>query len=228
MVARIIVTFTTILMILNFIKLVQAESRVPCFFIFGDSLLDNGNNNNLNTTARANYPPYGVDFPGGPTGRFTNGRNMADILAHVLGFGNFIPPFASASGSDILQGVNYASGSAGIRNESGSHLMVGIVVIVMTVAIGRGGGDCDGKLVDGGLSFLNFPCCNVSKTVAEGQCVPNTAPCPIRAAHAFFDNFHPTETGTMVAILRAYYSLLPSDTYPMDINHLLLSGLLGG
>ncbi|KAK8959311.1 GDSL esterase/lipase [Platanthera guangdongensis] len=41
----------------------MASPQVPCFFIFGDSLVDNGNNNGLLTLARANYMPYGVDFP---------------------------------------------------------------------------------------------------------------------------------------------------------------------
>lgn len=57
------------------------EPQVPCYFIFGDSLVDNGNNNKLVTEAKVNYPPYGVDFPGGvATGRFSNGENTADIL----------------------------------------------------------------------------------------------------------------------------------------------------
>lgn len=60
--------------------LVVAEPRVPCFFIFGDSIVDNGNNNFRQTTSRADFLPYGIDFPGGPTGRFSNGRNFADIL----------------------------------------------------------------------------------------------------------------------------------------------------
>lgn len=54
--------------------------QVPCYFVFGDSLADNGNNNGLKTQAKVNYPPYGVDFKDGPTGRFTNGRNFADII----------------------------------------------------------------------------------------------------------------------------------------------------
>ncbi|PHU26019.1 hypothetical protein BC332_04351 [Capsicum chinense] len=115
--------FTIIFLVLNIKTLVEGAPQVPCYFIFGDSLLDNGNNNELNTTAKANYSPYGVDFRDGrPTGRFTNGRNTADILAELLGFDHYIPPFASAKDSDILEGVNYASGSAGIRNDSGSHL----------------------------------------------------------------------------------------------------------
>lgn len=58
--------------------------QVPCYFIFGDSLYDNGNNNDLVTEAKANFPPYGIDFPDGPTGRFSNGRNIADIIGLFL------------------------------------------------------------------------------------------------------------------------------------------------
>nr|AFK47139.1 unknown [Lotus japonicus] len=100
----------------------HGNSQVPCLFIFGDSLSDSGNNNNLRTDARVNYYPYGIDFPAGPTGRFTNGRTVIDIITQLLGFEKFIPPFRDTSGSDILQGVNYASGAAGIRNESGTHM----------------------------------------------------------------------------------------------------------
>jgi len=58
----------------------HAAPQVPCFFIFGDSLADSGNNNNLVTAAKANYRPYGIDFPNGTTGRFTNGRSTVDII----------------------------------------------------------------------------------------------------------------------------------------------------
>ncbi|EXB58269.1 GDSL esterase/lipase [Morus notabilis] len=102
---------------------VNGDPRVPCFFIFGDSLADSGNNNQLDTLAKVNYKPYGIDFPRGtPTGRFTNGRTTADILGQLLGFSDFIPPFATARGDVILRGVNYASGAAGIRDESGQQL----------------------------------------------------------------------------------------------------------
>ncbi|XP_045825679.1 GDSL esterase/lipase At1g29670-like [Trifolium pratense] len=101
---------------------VVGEPQVPCLFIFGDSLSDSGNNNNLNTDAKVNYMPYGIDFPGGPTGRFTNGRTSIDIISQILGFPNFIPPYANTEGADIVLGVNYASGAAGIRNETGTHL----------------------------------------------------------------------------------------------------------
>ena len=57
-----------------------AEPQIPCYYVFGDSLLENGNNNNIITLAKANYLPYGIDFPGGPTGRFSNGKTTVDVL----------------------------------------------------------------------------------------------------------------------------------------------------
>ncbi|XP_009769554.1 GDSL esterase/lipase At1g29670 [Nicotiana sylvestris] len=96
--------------------------QVPCYFIFGDSLVDNGNNNNIQSLARANYLPYGIDFPGGPTGRFSNGKTTVDVIAEQLGFNGYIPPYATARGRDILGGVNYASAAAGIRDETGRQL----------------------------------------------------------------------------------------------------------
>ncbi|PIN04345.1 Triacylglycerol lipase [Handroanthus impetiginosus] len=110
--------FINIPQILN----IHAQQQVPCLFFFGDSISDNGNNNALTTLAKSNYPPYGIDFPDGLTGRFSNGEIVPDALAKFLGFANPIPPFAAARGSDILKGVNYASGGAGILDESGIQL----------------------------------------------------------------------------------------------------------
>lgn len=51
-------------------------------FFFGDSLVDNGNNN-MRIALRANYPPNGIDYPDAdPTGSFSNGRNLADYLGN--------------------------------------------------------------------------------------------------------------------------------------------------
>lgn len=59
----------------------QAEAA-RAFFVFGDSLVDAGNNNYLATTARADSPPYGIDYPTHlPTGRFSNGLNIADLIS---------------------------------------------------------------------------------------------------------------------------------------------------
>ena len=57
------------------------------FFVFGDSLVDNGNNNYLATTARADTPPYGIDYPTRrPTGRFSNGYNIPDFISKHCAF----------------------------------------------------------------------------------------------------------------------------------------------
>ncbi|KAI9198206.1 hypothetical protein LWI28_011831 [Acer negundo] len=100
----------------------EAEPQAPCYFIFGDSLVDNGNNNQLNSLAKANYMPYGIDFPNGPTGRFSNGKTTVDVITELLGFDDYISPYSTASGQDILRGVNYASAAAGIREETGQQL----------------------------------------------------------------------------------------------------------
>ncbi|XP_031285661.1 GDSL esterase/lipase 7-like [Pistacia vera] len=91
----------------------------PAMFIFGDSLIDSGNNNYMPTIARANYFPYGIDF-GRPTGRFCNGLTAADYIARYLGL-PLIPPYLSplSKGRNILRGLNYASAAAGILDETG-------------------------------------------------------------------------------------------------------------
>ncbi|KAM7509379.1 hypothetical protein LguiA_019832 [Lonicera macranthoides] len=96
--------------------------QVPGFFIFGDSLVDNGNNNDILTLSRANYRPYGIDFPQGTTGRFTNGMTLVDAIAQLLGFPYYIPPYARTRGRFLLGGANFASGAAGIRDETGNNL----------------------------------------------------------------------------------------------------------
>jgi hypothetical protein len=54
---------------------------VPAVIAFGDSIVDSGNNNDLKTLVKCNFPPYGKDFQGGvPSGRFCNGKIPSDIL----------------------------------------------------------------------------------------------------------------------------------------------------
>ncbi|WVY94867.1 hypothetical protein V8G54_033955 [Vigna mungo] len=101
---------------------VDGQAQVPCFYVFGGTLSDHGNNNNLRTRSKSNYMPYGIDFSRGSTGRFCNGKTQVDMIAEFLRLNTSIPPFENTTGSDILKGVNYASGSSGIRDETGTHL----------------------------------------------------------------------------------------------------------
>ncbi|XP_019174796.1 PREDICTED: GDSL esterase/lipase At4g16230-like [Ipomoea nil] len=96
---------------------------IPANFVFGDSLVDAGNNNFIATLSKANYVPNGIDL-GMPTGRYTNGRTIVDIIGQEMGLAaaGFTPPYLAptTSGPVILQGVNFASGAAGILNETGN------------------------------------------------------------------------------------------------------------
>ncbi|MBA0730439.1 hypothetical protein Golax_025787 [Gossypium laxum] len=100
----------------------RRREMVPAMFIFGDSLIDNGNNNDLPSFAKANYFPYGIDFNGGPTGRFSNGYTMVDEIAELLGL-PLIPAYSEASGDQVLHGVNYASAAAGILDITGRNFV---------------------------------------------------------------------------------------------------------
>lgn len=97
---------------------VTSSQQVPAIYVFGDSLVDVGNNNYLTLSlAKANYPPNGVDFPGRKaTGRFCNGKNAADFLAKKVGLATSPPYLSLKSNSNFLTGVSFASGGAGIFN----------------------------------------------------------------------------------------------------------------
>ena len=81
---------------------------VSAVLAFGDSFVDQGNNNYINTLGKANFLPYGKDFEGGkPTGRFSNGRTIADILSKTFCFPlkwsiQFYPLFKLPSSSHKL------------------------------------------------------------------------------------------------------------------------------
>ncbi|CAN1225191.1 GDSL esterase/lipase At2g23540 [Linum grandiflorum] len=100
------------------------DAPLGASFIFGDSLVDAGNNNYLSTLSKADIKPNGIDFTasgGRPTGRYTNGRTIGDIVGEELGQPNYALPFLApnTTGKAILSGVNYASGGGGIMNATG-------------------------------------------------------------------------------------------------------------
>lgn len=58
-------------------------TTTKAFFIFGDSSVDSGNNNYINTIPenKADYKPYGQNgFFQEPTGRFSDGRVIVDFI----------------------------------------------------------------------------------------------------------------------------------------------------
>ncbi|CAL5055803.1 unnamed protein product [Urochloa decumbens] len=93
---------------------------VPAVYVFGDSTVDVGNNQYLPGNSALQLP-YGIDFPHSrPTGRFSNGYNVADFVAKLLGFKRSPPAYLSLTPRTSrqilrgLRGVNYASGGSGI------------------------------------------------------------------------------------------------------------------
>ncbi|CAN6334103.1 unnamed protein product [Urochloa humidicola] len=109
---------------------VLPAAKVPAIYVFGDSMMDVGNNNYLpGDFPRANQPYYGVDFPGGarPTGRWSNGYIIADFVAKSMGFKRSPPAYLSLTRNDSslrckilkgLGGVSYASAGAGILDST--------------------------------------------------------------------------------------------------------------
>ncbi|XP_010552194.1 PREDICTED: GDSL esterase/lipase 5 isoform X2 [Tarenaya hassleriana] len=94
--------------------------NVTALFIFGDSFLDAGNNNYINTTTfdQANFRPYGETFFGFPTGRFSDGRLISDFIAEYAKL-PLIPPFLKPGISkENVYGVNFASAGAGALVET--------------------------------------------------------------------------------------------------------------
>lgn len=68
-------------------QVLVAGARPPAMYVFGSSILDVGNNNYLPGPAvgRANRRYNGIDFPASiPTGRFSNGYNIADYVGMRL------------------------------------------------------------------------------------------------------------------------------------------------
>ncbi|XP_024400165.1 GDSL esterase/lipase At5g03820 [Physcomitrium patens] len=99
---------------------------VPALILFGDSTVDVGNNNFLNTPARSNFLPYGRDFDTRePTGRFTDGRMVSDYLATWLGLPISLPYLhPNATGQNLVHGINFASAASGYLDTTSQFLHV--------------------------------------------------------------------------------------------------------
>ncbi|KAK4767091.1 hypothetical protein SAY86_014841 [Trapa natans] len=87
--------------------------RPQKLFVFGDSYASTGNND---VSVRSWKVPYGITFPGVPTGRYSDGRVLTDFLAKYLGLKS---PVAYrlrniATSRELNYGINFATGGAGI------------------------------------------------------------------------------------------------------------------
>ncbi|KAK4390820.1 GDSL esterase/lipase EXL3 [Sesamum angolense] len=108
--------FAFLVCIAEAVTTMPQNSTIPAVIVFGDSVVDTGNNNYIETVIKVNYPPYGKDFIGGrPTGRFCDGRVPSDLIVEELGIKDLLPAYFDPTlhAQDLLTGVNFASGGAG-------------------------------------------------------------------------------------------------------------------
>nr|POE67606.1 gdsl esterase/lipase 5 [Quercus suber] len=87
------------------------------FFIFGDSIVDVGNNNYITTNLQANFFPYGETFFHYPTGRASNGRLIPDFIAERANL-PLIQPYLYPGYDQYIDGANFASIGAGVLAET--------------------------------------------------------------------------------------------------------------
>ncbi|KAL0303594.1 UNVERIFIED_CONTAM: GDSL esterase/lipase [Sesamum radiatum] len=83
-------------------------------FVFGDSYADTGN---LPTSVSRSWkPPYGITFPGKPSGRFSDGRVLTDYIASFLGIQSPFPyrQLKNVDTETIRYGINFAHGGTGV------------------------------------------------------------------------------------------------------------------
>ncbi|XP_057747013.1 GDSL esterase/lipase At5g55050-like [Arachis stenosperma] len=117
--------FPSFFIFMNLLGFLEAQNKTPIVYVFGDSLVDVGNNNYLALSIeRAALPHYGIDYPTKkPNGRFSNGKNAADFIAEKLGIPTSPPYLSLLSKSrnnknvSFLGGVSFASGGAGIFSD---------------------------------------------------------------------------------------------------------------
>ncbi|XP_074305963.1 GDSL esterase/lipase At5g03610-like [Silene latifolia] len=82
-------------------------------FVFGDSYADTGNDRNPD--AKSWKEPYGITFPGKPSGRFSDGRVFTDFLAKSLKLKSPIPYIRrNRRNSHLRYGMNLAYGGTGV------------------------------------------------------------------------------------------------------------------
>ncbi|KAL8140550.1 hypothetical protein V2J09_006571 [Rumex salicifolius] len=124
--AKLYGNLVTVLFICGFLLLSGAESshdhhgsrqHKPRLFVFGDSYADTGN---INRSVGGSWKvPYGITFPGQPSGRFSDGRVLTDYIAKYLGLKSPVPySWRKEAPIKAVHGVNFAFGGTGVTNTS--------------------------------------------------------------------------------------------------------------
>ncbi|XP_022152561.1 GDSL esterase/lipase 1-like, partial [Momordica charantia] len=103
------------------------DQHVP-LFVLGDSFVDTGNNNYINTipVAQSNYSPYGQTFFKFPTGRWSDGRVLPDFLAEYANLPLLLPYLHPGNNHFYTHGINFASGGAGALHQTHQGLVISL------------------------------------------------------------------------------------------------------
>lgn len=102
-----------------------SNHSIAAFYVFGDSYVDPGNNNYIGSIAKSNFAPYGIDFVNQKaTGRFSDGKLIADFLASYLGFENYVPYLDPDFTIQAKPSVGFASAGTGFDNRTAAALNV--------------------------------------------------------------------------------------------------------
>ncbi|KAE8684439.1 GDSL esterase/lipase [Hibiscus syriacus] len=101
----------------------KRREMVPAMFVFGDSLIDNGNNNDLPSLQRLTISLMGsTSMAVLPVVSRMDIPWLTKLVTELLGL-PLIPAFSEASGDQVLHGVNYASAASGILDITGRNFV---------------------------------------------------------------------------------------------------------
>ncbi|KAH9319632.1 hypothetical protein KI387_021401, partial [Taxus chinensis] len=98
--------------------------QAAALFVFGDSYIDTGNYNppmNKNIVSAWKYP-YGITWPGHPSGRVSSGRLLTDYTAQILGLPSPVPYRLLNSSTHHMvawEGINFAVAYSGVFDTFG-------------------------------------------------------------------------------------------------------------
>ncbi|KAI6674123.1 hypothetical protein NL676_002029 [Syzygium grande] len=100
---------------------VKLPFRATKLFVFGDSYADTGNNKK--SEARSWKVPYGMTFPGIPSGRFSDGLVLTDYLVKFFRVMSPLPIewWPKANAPHFRLGTNFAYGGTGVFNTLSSE-----------------------------------------------------------------------------------------------------------
>ncbi|KAG8380622.1 hypothetical protein BUALT_Bualt06G0034800 [Buddleja alternifolia] len=91
----------------------EVERGKVKLFVFGDSYADTGNS--PAPVSISWNKPYGITFPGIPSGRFSDGRVLTDYIASYLGIRSPMPyELKNLNPKSIKYGMNFAYGGTGV------------------------------------------------------------------------------------------------------------------